>query len=406
MTTRIVRRVFVCAFTALAAVSTARAELPSLRPFQMLEPREREVFPDPEQFPQTPFFGTSVALDGLAGNVVVSGMPGAANFAGRVAVFTRNAAGSWARSATLKASDATANAEFGNVVALMGGRALVASRTAVYAFALSSGVWRQTQKLAFDAPVRIADLAWNGSVALVGVGVDAGGTRSNGVYAFSLSSTGRFTRIAKFTAHDTAPRDLFGNRVAIAGNAAIITAPGYNADQGAAYYFTCTSTGCRERQKLLANDGKPGERFGSSVDLRSRILVVGAPAAEPTSQQAAGARGAGYVFVRPDRTWIEQQKLGATAAESAPYWGLGTAVALTAHRVLVSAPGLAGFATGLVFVYDWSGGSLVATHVLSRWEGYGASLEFIGNRAFVGFPEDGVPPVGFADVYYLPPQVP
>jgi hypothetical protein len=403
VTTRIVRRVFACAFAAIAAVSTARADLAFVRPFQTLEPRESEIFPDPQQSPQTPLFGKSVAL---YGSVVLSGMPGAADFAGRVAVFTRNSGGSWVRSATLRASDAMAGAEFGNVVALVGGRALVASRTGVYAFALSSGVWRQTQKLTFDAPVRISDLAWNGTVALVGVGVDDLGTRSNGVYAFSLSSTGQFTRIARFTAHDTAPRDLFGNRIAISGNAVAIAAPGYNEDQGAAYHFTCTSSGCRERQKLLASDGRPGDEFGSSVDLRSRVLVVGAPAAEPSSQQAAGATGAGYVFVRPDDTWIEQQKLGATAAESEPYRGMGTAVAVTADRVLVSAPGLAGFASGFVFVYDWCGGSLVATHVLSRWEGYGASLDFIGNGVIVGFPDDGIPPIGLADIYYLPPRVP
>jgi FG-GAP repeat len=381
-----VRRLFACAFVAIAAVPAARAELPQLRPFQTLEPREVEVFPDPEQSMQTPLFGASVALDG---SIALSGMPGAADLAGRVAVFTRNASGSWVRSATLKASDAAAGAEFGKVVALASGRAFVASRTGVYAFALTNGVWRQTQKLSFDVPVRIADLAWNGSVAIVGVGVDDQGKRNSGAYLFALSGTGQLQRIARFTAHDTAARDLFGGRIAVA-----ITAPGYNSDQGAAYYFTCTSTGCRERQKLLANDGKPGDHFGSSVDLRTRALVVGAPAATPTSQRAAGALGAAYVFERPDDTWIERQKLGVTAAESEPYW------------VLVSAPGLAGFAFGFVFVYDWSGGSLVATHALPRWEGYGSSLELVGNRAIVGFPDDGVPPIGFADVYYLPPHMP
>ena len=154
---------------------------------------------------------------------------------------------------------------------------------------------------------------------------------------------------------------------------------------------------------MFANDGRPGDEFGSSVDLRSHILVVGAPGAEPASQRSAGARGAGYVFVRPNDTWIEQQKLGATASQSEPYWGMGTAVAVTADRVVVSAPGLGGFALGYVYVYDWSGGSLVPTCVLERWEGYGSSLDMVGNRVVVGFPEDGAPPIGFADIYYLPP---
>jgi hypothetical protein len=371
-----------------------------MSPFQTLEPRASEVYPDPQQYPQTPLFGQAVAIDG---NVVLSGMPGEADLAGRVAVFTRSSAGAWVRSATLKASDAKAGAQFGTAVALLGQRAFVGSQTGVYVFALDNGGWRQTQKLAFDTAVQIADIAWNGSVALVGVGVENGTKRSNGVYAFNLLSTGQLKRIGKFTAHDTAARDLFGSRVAMAGNAVAITAPGYNKDQGAAYYFTCTASGCRERQKLLANDGKPGDQFGSSVDLRAHILAVGAPAATAASQQRAGANGAGYVFVRPKDTWLEQQKLGATAAQSEPYWGMGTAVAVTADRVIVSAPGLGGFALGYVYVYDWSGGSLVPTCVLERWEGYGSSLDVVGNRVVVGFPEDGIPPVGFADVYYLSP---
>ena len=371
---------------------------------QTLRPEDSEVYPDPNEFPQVPYFGTSVALDG---NVILSGMPGAADLQGRVAVFTKNAAGKWLRTATLKASDAASNAEFGNVVALAGGRALVASNTGVYVFASSNGKWQQKQKLAFDGPVHVGDLAWDGTLAIVGVGgLDDQFKPHNGVYAFSLSSTGQLQRIAKFSAHDTAATDLFGSHVAISGTLVAITAPGYNSDQGAVYVFGCTARGCREHQKLLANDGQPGDTFGASVDLRSRVLVVGAPAAEATSQQADGAIGAGYVFVRPNGEWLESQKLGLTASQSTPYWALGTAVAVTADRVLISAPGLGGFAAGQVFVFGYSAGTLVPTHVLQRWEGYGESLDFVSNRVIVGFPNDGgAPPVGFADVYYLPPPL-
>lgn len=405
MTTGTVRRLFVCAFAAFVFAPLAHAALPRLQPMQTLRPEDSEVFPDPNEFPQVPYFGTSVALDQ---NVILSGMPGASDLQGRVAVFTKNAAGKWLRTATLKASDAANNAEFGNVVALAGGRALVASNTGVYVFAVTNGTWQQKQKLAFDGAVHVGDLAWNGTIAIVGVGgLDDQFAPHNGAYAFSLTSAGQLQRIAKFNAHDTVTNDLFGSRVAQSGTLVAITAPGYNSDQGAAYVFSCTATGCRERQKLLANDGQPGDNFGASVDLRSRVLVVGAPAAEATSQQADGAIGAGYVFVRPNDEWLESQKLGLTASQSTPYWALGWAVALAGDRVLISAPGLGGFASGQVFVFDYSGGTLVPTHVLERWDGYGTSLEFVSNRVVVGFPDDGgAPPVGFADIYYLPPPIP
>ena len=399
MNTGTMRGLLTLALAALAAAPLARAELPSLQSVQTLRPLPEETT-DPQGDPQAPLFGSSLAL---AGNTALSGMPGAFDNEGRVAIYTRRG-GSWVRTGTLQAKDAASGAEFGSDVALAAGRALVASRTAVYVFALSDGTWRQTQKLMFDGPVQIADLDWSGSVAIVGVGVNNLGTRSNGVYAFALTSSGQLQRVAKFSAHDTAPEDMFGNRVAIAGTAVAITAPGYNADQGAAYFFVCGASGCFERQKLLATDGKPGDLFGSAVAIRTHVLVVGAQAADPERPEDDGARGAGYVFVRPNSTWIETQKLGATAVESEPYRALGAAVALTTDRVLVGGVGLPGFAPAFVLVYDFSGGSLVPTHILP---GFGGSLALVGNTAIVGTPFNSSSfPEGQADVFNLPPAIP
>lgn len=389
--------VFTCA--ALAAAPLARAEVPRLPSTQTLGPLPEEVMPDPQGFPESPVFGFSLAL---AGTTALSGMPGAFDNEGRVGIFTLRS-GSWLRSGTLQAKDAARNARFGSDVALAAGRALVASRTGVYVFATSGGTWRQTQKLKFDGPVQIADLDWNGSVAVVGVGVNNLGTRTNGVYAFALTNSGQLQRVAKFNAHDTAPNDMFGNRVAIAGTVVAITAPGYNADQGAAYFFVCSMNGCQERQKLLANDGEPGDLFGSSVAVRTHVLVVGAQAAAPARPENDGALGAGYLFERPNSTWIETQKLGATAIEAPPYRALGGAVGLTGQRVFLGAVGLPAFASGVVLVYDFSGGSFVPTHRLTGLTGFGWSIAAVGNTAIVGTPENSsTMPEGQADVFNLP----
>jgi FG-GAP repeat len=391
-----VRRLLISTFAALAAAPMARAELPRLQTTQTLRPLPEEVTPAPQQFPESPLFGSSLAL---AGNTALSGMPGAFADAGRVAIFTRRN-GSWVRTGTLQATDGASGAGFGRDVALAQARALVASRTGVYVFASSNGTWSQTQKLTFDVPVQISDLDWNGSVAIVG-------TLSNGVYAFGLTSSGQLQRFAKFTAHDTVPEDRFGSRVAIAGTVVAITAPGYNSNQGAAYYFVCGLTSCRERQKLLANDGKPGDGFGSSVAIRTHVLVVGASGADPARPEDDGALGAGYLFVRPNSTWIETQKLGATAAESEAYRGLGSGVVLTQDRVLLGAVGLPGFADGVVFVYDFSGGSFVPTHMMVGQAGFGVRLAAVGNIAIVGTPSNSSSlPEGQADVFQLPPQIP
>jgi FG-GAP repeat len=406
VSTATVRGLILSTFAAIVAAPLARAELPVLQPFQTLEPRRQEVLPDPQGIPQSTLFAASLALDR---NTLLSGMPGAVDSEGRVALFTRNGNG-WARTGTLKASDAAQGARFGNRIALASGRALVASGTDVYVFALSGGVWRQRQKLAFDQPVQITDLGWNGLVALVGVGLNDLGTRSNAVDAFALNASGQLERIARFTAQDTVPGDLFGNRIAMSGESAVIAAPGYNVEQGAAYVFTCTPSGCVEQQKLIANDGRPRDHFGASVGLRGDVLVVGATNAIPTDQQENFATGAGYVFTRAGGTgpWAETQKLGATAAQVDTYRGLGFAVAVTGERVLLTATGLPGLSPAEVIVYDWSGGSLIPTHILRPVFSnflYGTTLALEGSMAIAGTPE-GIPPVGFADVYSLPPDMP
>lgn len=397
VSTTVVRSMLVSAFAALVAAPLARAELPSLQPIQNLEPTAQEISPDPEGFPQSTMFATSLALKR---NTLMSGMPGAFDFEGRVAIFTRRDADSpWRRSGTLAARDAARGARFGTDVALAGGRALVASPTAVYAFALRDGVWRQTQKLTFDEPVQIADVDWNGSIAIVGVGVNDLGTRSNGVYAFGLTRSGQLRRIAKFTAHDTGPADLFGNHVAISGSRVAIAAPGYNADQGAVYVFSCTLSGCLERQKLLANDGKPGDDFGSSVDLEGEVLVVGAEGADAANPREDTSRGAGYVFVKANGEWLEAQKLGLTDDEADHFLALGFTSAISGNRIALGSVSIPGFSPGLTAIYERSGGSFVPTQLL---QGMGESLALAGSTAVTGFPSRGIPPIGSASVYRLP----
>jgi hypothetical protein len=90
------------ALAALAAAPLARAELPRLETTQTLRPLFEEVNPDPPNFPESPVFGSSLAL---VGNTLLSGMPGAFDHEGRVAIFTRRG-GSWVRTGTLQATDA------------------------------------------------------------------------------------------------------------------------------------------------------------------------------------------------------------------------------------------------------------------------------------------------------------
>jgi hypothetical protein len=378
-----VRRRIAAAILALAAVSVAHALTP-LEPLQVLEPDGTDATDDPDQFPSPPFFGGGLALQG---NVALAGMPGAFEEKGRVAAYVRDAAGNWMRRQTLTSNTAIGSG-FGQHIRIFNNRALISSRTAVHIFQLTSGKWRETGRLAFGRAVQVHDLDWHWNTVVVGASDPVG----NAVYAFHLNTDGTFTRIARIAPPDATESDRFGERVAVYSTTVAATAPGYNSGQGAAYVYTC-DTRCVQRQKLLANDGVPGDDFGHAVDLASGVLVIGAPAADwtpgnparPPSEQNHRAGGSAYLFVRSNGTWTEQQKLHPGPRQLNWYATFGLEVAVTATHVVIGAPYQIDFwEPGYVVDYRWSGGSLFAARVMTNEASHGETLALYGNTLFAG----------------------
>jgi hypothetical protein len=355
-----------------------------------LRPLESEIDPRPGEIPQTTYFGSDVEV---FGNVAMVGMPGAFDLEGRVGIFLRDASGAWLRKGTLKASDRKALAQFGSHIVMMDRRALVASEKVVYAFQLISGAWKQTHRLTFNGVSQVSDLDWHGNLAVIGVQSDS---TSDAAYVYDMSANG-MRRIARLVGHDSRADDEFAARVAVYGQDIVATAPGYGTTQGAAYIFSCTTTLCQGRQKLIAIDGEPGDRFGTAADIESNVLVIGAANAnehigdsntEPsTSNYRAG--GAGYVFTRTSGTWSELQKLRPTPTQHHFFWSLGTDVAISGQRILISAPyGVDSWDDGLVFSYRRSSGStFIANGVMAYQSSQGIALSMYGSTAIVGAPD-------------------
>lgn len=386
----------------LAFSLTAQAQLPSIASTQEIEPLEAEITPEPG----VGYFGSDVAI---FGNVALAGIPGANEFQGRVGIFLRNAQGKWNRKGTLKASDRKAYQYFGEHVAMASGRrALIASSTAVYVFELQSGAWKQTQKLTFSGATEISDLDWQGNLAVVGV---LSSSTSNAAYVFDTSKT-TLRRVARLVAHDSRKSDSFGSRVAVHGQDVIVTSPGYAQGEGAAYAFSCTTSSCSERQKLIAIEGAPGATFGSAVDIQQNTLVIGAANAndhygtmdEPPSARNYTAGGAAYVFVRSGANWVESQQLRPSPTQHNWYLALGSSVAIDGNRVLVGAPyGMDRYDGAQVFVYERQNTSLpfTARSVLSSvWSSHGYAVGLYGDTAIVGIP-DVAPWWGSAALYDL-----
>jgi hypothetical protein len=339
--------------------------------------------------------------------MALAGMPGAYDETGRVAALVRNAAGRWFRFQTLTASNAQPGSGFGEHIAICDRCALISSRTAVYTFKLQSGRWSEAGKLPFGRAVQVRHLDVHWSTVVVG----ASDTTGDAVYVFHRDDNGTFRRVSRLAAPNAAASDRFGERVAVYSATVAVTAPGWRSGRGAVYLFNCTDTQCVQRQKVIANDGRPGDDFGHAVDLASGVLVVGAPAANwvpgdpalPPSEQNHRAGGSAYLFVREGTRWIQQQKLHPGPRQLNWYASFGLQVAASATHIVIGAPyQVDDDEPGFVVDYQWSGGvprgSLFAARMMVNDTSHGQSLALYNNTLLAGIPE--APPYWGGAAYY------
>ena len=210
----------------------------------------------------------------------------------------------------------------------------------VYVFTRSGNVWSQQAKLTAEdgtaGDVFGISVAFSGNTIIVGAdrneekGIDAGA-----VYVFTLSGN-VWRQQAKLTAADSAEGDIFGVRVALEGNTALISAHrddddimGVNA--GSAYIFTRTGKTWSQQVKLTAPDGAAQDRFGRSVALAGDTAVIGAMFQDDKGENS----GSVYVFKRSGNTWGLKDQL--TASDGADGDVFGWNVALSGNTAVISA---------------------------------------------------------------------
>ena len=100
----------------------------------------------------------------------------------------------------------------------------------------------------------------------------------------------------KLTASDGAPIDVFGGRVSISGDTAVIGAhrDDDNGDaSGSAYVYVRSNGVWSEQQKLTASDGASTDYFGFSVSISGDTAVIGAYQDDDNGD----ASGSAYVYV-------------------------------------------------------------------------------------------------------------
>ena len=345
--------------------------------------------------------------------------------AGSAYVFVKPGSG-WidmTETAKLTASDAAADDEFGDSVALSGDTAVVgapeddhdggADAGSAYVFVQPPGGWTnmtETAKLtASDAAANDQfgtehGVAVSGDTVVVGAWFDddAGGEDAGSAYLFTRSGAPGsevWTEQKKLTASDAAAFDDFGRSVAVSGDTVVVGSyvddNAGGEDAGSAYIFECPSvSGCPV--PITAADAAAGDEFGISVAVSGDTAVVGARRDDNASGVDAGSA---YVYVKSgppgSEVWTQQAKLIGTTSDGLVAGSeSGIAVAISGDTALVGSwlwP--SGHATGMLFVFVRSGppGSEVWTQQAAlqcpqfgSFEYFGYSVALEGDTAVVG----------------------
>jgi hypothetical protein len=235
---------------------------------------------------------------GLYGSVAVSGDVAIAGTAdplpggqGAAHVFRRN--GGWQLEDTLRSFDvAPSDDDFGTAIALSGNVALIgalgdgAGAAYVYRYRASDSTWLDEQRLPappgtvnFGSAVAVSgDAALVGASGFTGIFSYIGGAATGTVFAFRFDpGSGTWSQEQELVASDATDGDEFGASLALAGDLAVVGAPGAEIGRGAAYVFRHDGVGWQEERRLIADDGATGDAFGASVAIADGEVLVGAP---------------------------------------------------------------------------------------------------------------------------------
>lgn len=188
--------------------------------------------------------------------------------------------------------------------------------------------------------------------------------------------------------------DGFGASIAVAGNLAVVGAPGEQGNRGAAYVFHFDGKLWREEARLVATDSVAGHRLGERVAIDGDTVVV-----------TTTARTAAYVFRRSGVTWNEIAQLvpGTTGGTN-----FGASVAMSGTRIVIGAPyegvtveSVARGYAGAIYVFDWDGTQWTRTRLTAPEPlgggMFGSAVAVNGDVVAAGEPS---PCTGYCYCYY------
>ncbi|PHR93413.1 MAG: hypothetical protein COA69_04880 [Robiginitomaculum sp.] len=272
----------------------------------------------------------------------------------------------WNHQAKITAADGAKDDAFGQSLALSGDTVIIGAPRdddngkntgSVYVFTRIGANWQQQAKLTADdgasGDLFGISVALSGDTILVGADLhDNIAPNAGAVYVYTRSGNS-WSQQAKLTAADGGETDIFGVRVALSGDTALISARRddddiMGVDAGSVYVFVRSGMAWTQQEKLTAPDGVADDRFGRSVALMGDTALIGAMFRDDKGENS----GSAYLFERNGKTWVYKAKL--TAADGAADDVFGWSVAIAPGTAIVSASrdDDNGSQSGSVYVFD------------------------------------------------------
>ncbi len=356
------------------------------------------------------------AQDGYAGSVGVSGgdvLVMKTDFGqgpAAVYVYGPGSDGAWQLTDRLTSTDGAATGEgFSPSMTLSGELLLVGAgdpdgRWGAHTFRRSaSEEWRRAESVSLIAGAEAGAAEWNvaalrrimqppsralasdGNRALVSV--VGGPRRMTGVRVFERGEGSEsWTETARLERTDVEANDRFGVALALAGDVALVAAPGHG-ESGAVYAFVRSSeSGAWREESILSVADVPREsRFGTALTFDGAVALVGAPG---TAESAGSVRA----FSRDAATgaWTGEVTLSSGAGSAGDLFG--SSLAVSGNELLIGAPG-ARENTGSVhrFVRDsngaaWRSAGELSTAGATSGFGLGAAVAGGGDVTVAGAP--------------------
>jgi hypothetical protein len=227
-------------------------------------------------------------------------------------------------------------------------------------------------------------VAIDGNYAVVG----APGYYNNRGAAFVLyKNGGTWTTLAKLTVSNGYSNNYFGYSVGISGNTIIVGAYGVNNNYGAVYVFTKPVSGwvnMTETAKLTASDAYLDFKFGKTISISGDNVVAG----NEIDDDYGVSSGSAYIFTKPVSGWVNMtQTAKIFPSDITSSIRFGNSVSISGDDVVVGAywayvnglnPGAA-----YVFTKPVSGWVNTMTHTAKLIASDGANSDYFGNSVSI-----------------------